>query len=202
LYSFEGKTTADKAPRANHGFKNGLFLAKLGTKMISLFAIYTIIGTNARSNPCHRHGWPLLYSFEGKMTQSTKRHAPIVHSKMDFSWQIWEQKRPVFLQCTQCSDPRETGPTWWGGEGFAGAARVLVGGAMVMINFHIELCVESYTFHPGTSLGTRRLSPNWYQDETHRKCCRQDIFEVADMSCLENIVSEAGHPVFEPSNMI
>jgi hypothetical protein len=136
------------------------------------------------------------------MTQSTKRHAPIVHSKMDFSWRIWEQKRPVFLQCTQCSDPRETGPTWWGGEGFAGAARVLVGGAMVMINFHIELCVESYTFHPGTSLGTRRLSPNWYQDETHRKCCRQDIFEVADMSCLENIVSEAGHPVFEPSNMI
>jgi hypothetical protein len=92
LYSFEGKTTADKAPRANHGFKNGLFLAKLGTKMISLFAIYTIIGTNARSNPCRRHGWPSLYSFEGKMTQSTKRHAPIVHSKMDFSWQIWEQK--------------------------------------------------------------------------------------------------------------
>jgi hypothetical protein len=22
-------------------------------------------------------------------------------SKMDFSWQIWEQKQPVFLQCTQ-----------------------------------------------------------------------------------------------------
>jgi hypothetical protein len=74
----------------------------------------------------------------------------------------------------------------------------LVGGAMVMINFHIELCIESYAFHPGTSLGKRRLSPNWYQDETHRKCCRQDIFQVADVSCLENIVSEAGRPVFEP----
>jgi hypothetical protein len=91
------------------------------------------------------------------MTQSTKRHAPIVHSKMDFSRQIWEQQRPVFLQCTQCSDSRETGPTWWGEEGFPGAARVLVGGAMVMINFHVELCVESYAFHPGTSLGKRRL---------------------------------------------
>ena len=109
---------------------------------------------------------------------------------MDFSQQIWEQKRPVFLQCTQCSDPRETGPTWWGGEGFPGAARVLVGGAMVMINFHVELCVESYAFHPGTSLGKGR------------KCCRQDIFQLADVRCLENIVSEAGCPVFEPSNMI
>jgi hypothetical protein len=78
----------------------------------------------------------------------------------------------------------------------------LVGGAMVMINFHVELCVESYAFHPGTSLGKRRLSPNWYQDEMHRKCCRQDIFQVADVSCLENIVSEAGRLVFEPSNMI
>jgi hypothetical protein len=50
----------------------------------------------------------------------------------------------------------------------------LVGVAMVMINFHIELCVESYVFHPGTSLGKRHLSTNWYQDETCRKCCRQD----------------------------
>jgi hypothetical protein len=65
---------------------------------------------------------------------------------MDFSRQIWEQKRPVFLQCTQCNDPRETVHTWWGGEGFPGAARVLVGVAMVMINFHVELCVESYSF--------------------------------------------------------
>jgi hypothetical protein len=114
--------------------------------MITLFAMYTIIGTKTMSNPCHRHGWPLLYSFEGKMTQPTKCHAPIVHSKMDFSWQIWEQKQPVFLQCTQCNDPRETAHTWWGGEGFPGAARVLVGVAMVMINFHVELCVESYSY--------------------------------------------------------
>jgi hypothetical protein len=94
------------------------------------------------------------------MTQSTKRHTPIVHSKMDFSWQIWEQKQPVFLQCTQCSDPRETGPAWWGGEGFPGATRVLVRGAIVMINFHIELCIESYMFHPGSSLWKMHLSPN------------------------------------------
>jgi hypothetical protein len=131
--------------------------------------MYTSIGTNTRSNRHCRHGWPSLYSFEGKMTQSTKRHAPIVHSKMDFSWRIWEQKWPVFLQGTQYSYPRETGPTWWGGEGFPGATRVLVGGVMVMINFHIELCVVSYAFHPGTSLEKRRLSPNWYQDETFFK---------------------------------
>jgi hypothetical protein len=24
-----------------------------------------------------------------------------MHSKMDFSWQLWEQQRSVFLQCTQ-----------------------------------------------------------------------------------------------------
>jgi hypothetical protein len=59
----------------------------------------------------------------------------------------------------------------------------LVGVAMVMINFHVELCIESFAFHPGTSLGNRRLSTNWYQDETCRKCCRQDIFQVADVSC-------------------
>jgi hypothetical protein len=71
------------------------FLVNLGTKTITLFAMYTIIGTKTMSNPCHRHGWPLLYSFEGKTTQPTKRHAPI--SEMDFSWRIWEQKWPVFL---------------------------------------------------------------------------------------------------------
>jgi hypothetical protein len=85
--------------------------------MTSLFAMYTIIGTKTRNNPCHRHQWPLLYSFEGKTTQPTKRGMPIVHSKMDFSWQNWEQKRPVFLQYTQCNDPRETAHTWWGGKG-------------------------------------------------------------------------------------
>jgi hypothetical protein len=89
---------------------------------------------------------------EGKTTQPTKCHAPIVHSKMDFFQRIWEQKRPVFLQCTQCDDPRETAHTWWGGEGFPGAARVLVGVAMVMINFHVELCVESYALDIGTGL--------------------------------------------------
>jgi hypothetical protein len=71
---------------------------------------------------------------------------------MDFSQQIWEQKRPVFLQCTQCNDQGETAHTWWGGEGFPGAARVLVGVAMVMINFHVELCVESYVLDNGTGL--------------------------------------------------
>jgi hypothetical protein len=52
--------------------------------MIILFAMYTIIGTNTRSNHCRRHGWLSLYSFEEKMTQPTKCGAPIVHSKMDF----------------------------------------------------------------------------------------------------------------------
>jgi hypothetical protein len=42
----------------------------------------------------------------------------------------------------------------------------LVGGAMVMINFHIELCIESYMFHPGTSqFGEKspfpKLVPRW-----------------------------------------
>jgi hypothetical protein len=50
-----------------------------------------------------------------------------------------------------------TAHTWWGGEGFPGATRVLVGVAMVMINFHVELCIESYAFHTGTSLGKRHL---------------------------------------------
>jgi hypothetical protein len=61
-------------------------------------------------------------------------------------------KMTSLLQCTQCNDPGETAHTWWGGEGFPGAARVLVGVAMVMINFHVELCVESYTLDNGTDL--------------------------------------------------
>jgi hypothetical protein len=43
----------------------------------------SLVATKTMSNPCRRHGWPLLYSFEGKMTQPTKCHAPIMHSKMD-----------------------------------------------------------------------------------------------------------------------
>jgi hypothetical protein len=43
LYLFEGKNdTAKKAPRANHACKNGLFSAKFGAKMTSLFAMYTV----------------------------------------------------------------------------------------------------------------------------------------------------------------
>jgi hypothetical protein len=64
-------------------------LAKIWTKNTSLFAEYTIIGTKTTSNPCHRYGWPLLYPFKGK---TTKRRAPIVHSKMGFSWHNLEQK--------------------------------------------------------------------------------------------------------------
>jgi hypothetical protein len=92
LYSFEGKTTADKGPRANHEIKNVFFLANLGTKTTSLFAMYTIIGTKTRNNPCRRHQWPSLYSFEGITTQPKKRRAPIMHAKMDISRQNWEQK--------------------------------------------------------------------------------------------------------------
>ena len=62
-----------------------------------------------------------------------------------------EQKRPVFLQYTQCSDYRETTHTWLGGGGFLGAVGVLERGAMVMVWFHVALCVESYAFHLGTS---------------------------------------------------
>jgi hypothetical protein len=112
-----------------------------------------------------------------------KRAAPIVHSKMDFSLQFWEQKQPVFLQCTQCNDPRDTAHTWWEGEGFPGAARVLVEGAMVK---NVLSTAFSMRFILVPVWG---LSPNWYQYETRRKCCRQDIFQVADVSCLENIVS-------------
>jgi hypothetical protein len=56
-------------------FKNGLFSADLGTRMMSLFAMYTIIGTNTRSNHRHRYEWPLLYLFVGKTTQEKKRCA-------------------------------------------------------------------------------------------------------------------------------
>jgi hypothetical protein len=90
-------------------------------------------------SPYQRHGWTSLYLFEGKMTQSTKCCAPIMHSKMDFSQQNLEQKWPVFLQYTQCSDSRETKHPWWGGEGFPGAVGVLEGVVMVMINFHEEI---------------------------------------------------------------
>jgi hypothetical protein len=62
-----------------------------------------------------------------------------MHSKMDFSPQNLEQKRPVYLQYAQCSGLRETTHTWLGGEGFPGAVGVLEGCAMVMTNFHIEL---------------------------------------------------------------
>jgi hypothetical protein len=68
----------------------------------------------------------------------------------------------------------------------------LVGGAMVMINFHVELCVESYVFHPGTSLGKRHLYPNWYQDEMHRKCCRQDIFKLLTWAALKILCPRLG----------
>jgi hypothetical protein len=37
-----------------------------------------LIGTKTTSNHCHRHGWPSLYSFEGKMTQPTKRATRIL----------------------------------------------------------------------------------------------------------------------------
>jgi hypothetical protein len=36
------------------------------------------IGSQTTSNHCRRHGRPSLYSFEGKMTQPTKRAAPIL----------------------------------------------------------------------------------------------------------------------------
>jgi hypothetical protein len=52
----------------------------------------------------------------------------------------------------KCNYPRETAHTWWGGEGFPGAARVLVGVAMVMINFHVEFCIKSYALDIGTGL--------------------------------------------------
>jgi hypothetical protein len=47
------------------------------------------------------------------------------------------------------------------------------------------LCVRYWYW-----FGERHLSPNQYQYLTHRKCCRKDIFQVADVSCLEKIVSE------------
>jgi hypothetical protein len=188
--------TADKVPRANHGFKNGLFLTKLGTKMISLFAIYTIIGTNTRSNPCCRHGWPSLYLFEGKTTQLTKRHAPIVHSKMDFSQRIWEQKWPVFLQCTQCNDPGETVHTWWRGEGFPGAARVLVGVAMVMINFHVELCVESYVFHPGTGLGKGAFPQTGTKMKRIENAVDKTFFKLLTWAALKKLCPRGWAPGF------
>ena len=49
-----------KKGAADRACKNGLFSAKFGAKMTSLFAIYTIIGTKTTSNPCCRYGWPSL----------------------------------------------------------------------------------------------------------------------------------------------
>jgi hypothetical protein len=47
----------------------------LGTKSISLFAMYTIIGTNTVSNPWHRYQCLSLYLFEGKSKASHDTHA-------------------------------------------------------------------------------------------------------------------------------
>jgi hypothetical protein len=80
-------------------------------------------------------------------------------AKMNFSQRIFDQKRPVFLQYTQCSDYRETMRTWLGGGGFVGAVGVLEGGAMVMAWFHVAHCVESYAFHPGTSWAKMHSGP-------------------------------------------
>jgi hypothetical protein len=106
--------------------------------------------------------------FEGKMTQPTKRRTPIMHSKTDFSRQNLEQKCPVFLQYTQCSDSRETTHTWWHGKGFPGAVGVLEGVVMVMIKFHVEIL----RVHIGSSFDERRISSNYYQDEHVEKLCR------------------------------
>jgi hypothetical protein len=137
-------------------------------------------------SPYQKHRWPSLYLFEGKMTQLTKHRAPIMHSKMDFSWQNLEQKWPVFLQYTQCSDSKETTHTWWRGKGFPGAIGILEGVVMVMIKFHVEIL----HVHLGSSFDERRISSfhqNYYQDECIEKLCRWDIFQVSDMSCLENM---------------
>jgi len=83
----------------------------------------------------------------------------IMIAKMNFSQRIFDQKRPVFLQYTQCSDYRETMRTWLGGGGFVGAVGVLEGGAMVMVWFHVAHCVESYAFHPGTSWAKMHSGP-------------------------------------------
>jgi hypothetical protein len=106
-----------------------------------------------------------LYLFEGKMTQPTKRRAPIMHSKMDFSQQNLEQKWPVFLQYTQCSDSRETTHTWWHGKGFPGAVGVLEGVVMVMIKFHVEIL----RVHLGSSFDERHISSKLLPRWMHRK---------------------------------
>jgi len=56
--------------------------------------------------------------------------------------------------------------TWLRGGGFLGAAGVLEGGAMVMVWFHVALCVESYAFH----LGTRLEKSAFLQTCTKMKC--------------------------------
>ena len=82
--------------------------------------------------------------FERQTTKRTKRRAPIMNSKMDFSRQNLEQKRPVFLQYAQYSGSRETTHTWWGGEGFPGAVGVLEGVVMVMMK---EKCLLYAIFY-------------------------------------------------------
>jgi hypothetical protein len=63
-----------------------------------------------------------------------------------------------------------------------------VGVAMVMINFHVELCVETYALDIGTGL-EKGAFPQTKENLTHRRCCRKDIFQVSDVSCLEKMVS-------------
>jgi hypothetical protein len=102
-----------------------------------------------------------------------------VHSKMDFSLWFWEQKQPVFLQCTQCNDPRDTAHTWWGGRRRLSWCRKSLGGRC-----HGKKCLVYsifYVFHTGTSLGKT-------------SCWRELPWKYC--------VREAGCPVFEPSNMI
>jgi hypothetical protein len=87
------------------------------------------------------------------------------------------------LQYAQCSDSREATHTWWGGEGFPGAAGVLEGVIMVMIKFLRDFL----RVHFGSSFEKTRLSQNYYQDGCVEKSCTKDIFEVYDVSCLENM---------------
>jgi len=51
----------------------------------------------------------------------------IMIAKMNFSQRIFDQKRPVFLQYTQCSDYRETMRTWLGGRGLCWCRRSVGG---------------------------------------------------------------------------
>jgi hypothetical protein len=81
------------------------------------------------------------------------------------------------LQYAQCSDSREATHTWWGGEGFPGAAGVLEGVIMVIIKFLRDFL----RVHFGSSFEKMR------QDGCIEKSRTKDIFQVYDMSCLENM---------------